>query len=286
MNYFLTTFALLIALKSVAQLSVGNQGMTILSATTLAVDGLTLTPTSTLTMANNSVQKSTTPVAGSPSINRLYRFDSPLLFSGTAGVNYLTEELNGFTESNLQLAYAPTANTTLTFTTGSTVNTTTHYVSNSLANKNLFVVSAGTLLSDLTPILYARPTTISGTSDVSVVVDVVEINSVATSGLFTVRITKDSRVSLTFPEEATSVNNRSVQNNAWQLNAPDANYYVLSTRYSVPAGDKLSFGLVGKLNPGATSGVLGISSIILPTTVREAKLTNNADADKIDYFQQ
>lgn len=286
MRYFLTIFTLLLAVKSIAQLSIGSQGMAVLSGTTLAVDGLTLTPTSTLTITNNSIQKSTTAVTGSPSIDRLYRFNSPLLFSGTAGVNYLTSELNGFTESDLQLAYTPTANATLTFTTGSTVSTTTHYVSNSLTNKNLFVVTAGTLLSDLTPILYARPSTLSGTSDISVVVDVVEINSVGTSGLFTVKITKDSRVSLTFPASATFVNNRPVQNGSWQFSGTDPNYYVLTTQYSVPAGDKLSFGLTGKLTPGATSGVLAVSSIILTTSIREAKLNNNADADKLDYFQQ
>lgn len=140
-------------------------------------------------------------------------------------------------------------------------------------------------LTDLTLLLYARPTSIHGTSTITVVVDVVEINSIASSGLFTVKITKDARVNLSFPTSATVINNRLVQNNVWTFNGNDPNYYTLSTSQSVEAGNKLSFGLTGELNPAATSGVLAISATLLPTGIIEAQQTNNADADKIDYFQ-
>ncbi|MBD2751289.1 hypothetical protein [Spirosoma validum] len=285
MKYYLTTLALLITLQVSAQLSVGSDGITILPGTTLAVDGLTLTPSTSLTFANNSIQRTSTPIAGDPSINRLYQFGTPILFSGTVGINYLPSELNGFFESTLQLAYAPAANTALTVTTSSTVNTTTDYVSNSLTNQTLFVVTAKAL-SDLTPLLYARPTTVSNASDVTLVVDVVELNAVASSGTFTVRVTKDAKVFLNFPANATQVGNRSVQNSAWTFSTTNPNYYILTTTQSVPAGDRLSFGLTGTLSPGATAGVVSVSSIILPTTTTEAKLTNNSDSDKIEYFQQ
>lgn len=285
MKYYLTTLVLLITLRVSAQLSVGNEGITILSGTTLTVDGLALTPSTNLTIANNTIQRTSTPIAGDPSINRLYQFSTPIIFSGTAGINYLTSELNGFTESTLQLAYAPAANTTLTVTTSSTVNTTTHYVSNTLTNQPLFILTAKAL-SDLTPLLYARPTTVSNTSDVTLVVDVIEINSVAATGTFTVRVTKDPKVVLTFSPSATRVGNRAVQNSAWTLSSTNPNYYTLTPSQGVAAGDILSFGLTGRLSPGATAGVISISSIILPETLTEARLNNNSDSDKIEYFQQ
>lgn len=137
---------------------------------------------------------------------------------------------------------------------------------------------------DLTPTLYARPSTVSGTGAVSIVVDMEEINSVATHGLLTVKITKDPNLTLTFPTSATLVNNRSVQNSSWQFSIADPDYYVLTTQQSVLAGDKLSFGLTGTLKPESTSGVLAISALVLSTDAQETKLTNNTDADKIEYF--
>ncbi len=283
MKYIFTIVSLLVALRVSAQLSVGSGGMTILPGTSLTVDGLTLIPANTLTIANNSIQETATPLTGNPSINRLYRFGSPLLFSGKAGITYLTSELNGYTESTLQLAYAPAANTALTVTTSSTVNASTNYVANTVTNKNLFVVTA-TALSDLTPLLYARPSTVTSTTTVSVVVDVLELNNVATRGNFIVKITKDPNVTLTFSPRVTVVNGRTVQNSAWNFNASDEDYYILTPTQSIDASDQLSFGLTGTLTPGATTGVLTISSTVIDTGLIETKLSNNTDADKIDYF--
>lgn len=140
-------------------------------------------------------------------------------------------------------------------------------------------------LPDLTPILYARPSTINNTTDISIVVDVVELNSKPTSGTLTVKITQDALANLTFPNSATSVGGRTVQNSAWTLDTSDPGYYTLTTTQAVAAGDKLSFGLTGTLTPGSTTGSLTISSVVVSSN-SESKLTNNNDADKVEYFQQ
>ncbi|MBD2754035.1 hypothetical protein [Spirosoma validum] len=139
---------------------------------------------------------------------------------------------------------------------------------------------------DLLPVLYARPSTQYSTTPFSVVVDVIELNSVATTGLITVKITKDLMINLTFNSGTSSVGGRSVQNNVWNFDASNPTYYVLTTTQAVAAGDKLSFGLDGLLTPNATAGVVTISSVILGGSGGEAKITNNIDADKIDYFPQ
>ena len=141
-------------------------------------------------------------------------------------------------------------------------------------------------VSDLTTIVYARPTILYGPTNLTVVVDVGEVNSVATSGSFSVRITKNTKVNLTFPESATLLNGRMVQNSAWTFNASNSGYYELTTSQSIAAKGRLSFGLIGVLSPGATTGTLSISSSLAPATLVEASQANNADADKIEYFQQ
>ena len=285
MKRILAFLTLFIAVRASAQLSVGSAGMTVLSGTTLTVDGLALTPANNLTIANNSIQRTTTPIANNPSINRLYQFSSPLLYSGRVQINYLPAELNGYNEPTLQLAYAPAANAALTVTTSSTVNTAGDYVINSVTNQSLYVVTA-TALSDLTPLLYARPSTVTSATTVSVVVDVLELNDVTTRGNFQVKISRDPTVTLSFNPSLTSLNGRIVQNQAWQFDNSDEDYYILTTTQGIAASDQLSFGLTGVLNPGSTTGVLTMSASVVGRGLIENRLGNNTDADKIDYFQR
>lgn len=284
MKLSLLFFALLLTMRVSAQLVVGSSGVNVLAGTSLTVGGITLTPSTTVALVNNGIQRTSTSLAGNSSINRLYQFKAPLLFSGKVGISYLPAELNGYKESTLQLAYAPSANTNLTVTTSSTVNLATHLVQNTLASQNLFVVTA-TALSDLTPTLYARPSLLYPNSPFSIVVDVEEINSVATQGTFRVRVTKDPSITLTFEAGLTSINGRAVQNSAWGFDDSDLNYYVLSTSQSIAAENTLSFGLTGTLTGKATSGVITVSSTVLPINLLEAKMSNNMDADKVEYFQ-
>ncbi|MBD2757418.1 beta strand repeat-containing protein [Spirosoma validum] len=142
-------------------------------------------------------------------------------------------------------------------------------------------------LPDLTPIVYARPSTVYGTTAMSVVVDVVEVLGVPTSGTIVVRVTKDSKVNLTFDPGATTINGRTVQNSLWTYDAvSDVNYYILRTSSIIFAGDKLSFGFTGTLAPGMTTGIITMSSVISGGSGGEVRVNNNSDADKIDYFQQ
>lgn len=139
---------------------------------------------------------------------------------------------------------------------------------------------------DLIPLLYTRPTGLYGQSPVTVVVDVLELNGVTSSGLITLKITQDSKLSLALSPTETTVNNRSVNNKVWQLSGPTNGYYVLKTSQPIPAGDKLSVGLRGTFTPGSSSGGLTVSGTLVGGSGGELRTTNNIDADKLDYFQQ
>ncbi|UFH56377.1 Ig domain-containing protein [Spirosoma sp. KNUC1025] len=140
---------------------------------------------------------------------------------------------------------------------------------------------------DLTPVLYARPSTLYGNAPLTVVVDVFELNGVATSGLITLRINKDPKVSLSLNNSLNSVGGRSVQNSVWSLDVDsDLDYYLLTTSQPIAGGNILSVGLSGQLNPGATSGLLTVSTVVAEGSGGEGNVTNNADADRIEYFQQ
>ena len=141
------------------------------------------------------------------------------------------------------------------------------------------------LAPDLVPLLYARPTSVYGPTSFSVVVELSELNGVGVSGPTTLRITKDSRLSLSLDVGLSRVGSRPVQNSQWQLDSSDPVYYILRTSQAFLPADRRAVGLTGTLSPRATSGQLAVSGLVV-TALGESSLLNNADSDKIDYFQQ
>jgi hypothetical protein len=286
MKYVIAILTLLMSLQASAQLSVGSAGMTVLSGTPLAVDGLSLMPSTSLSLANNTLQKSLSAVTGSPgSINPVYQFVTPIQFSGTAGVNYLPTELNGYSESSLQLAYSSAINTALTVTTASTVNAMTHYITNTLTSQPVAVVTASAL-PDLIPILSTLPATQYGTTNFTIVVDVYELNAAPTSAAVSVYIAKDPLVVLSFTSSSVLVGGKTVQNGSWSFDSTDGDFYILTTTAGITGKGHKSFGLTGVLTPGNTKGSLAITSTIAGVNGGELKITNNSDADKVDYFKK
>lgn len=138
---------------------------------------------------------------------------------------------------------------------------------------------------DLTLLLYARPSIHYGSSPFTVVVDVFALTPVVSSEPLTLRLTKDSKYAVSFPSSATLVGGKSVQNSAWSFDGvTDEGYYVLTRSGGMGSAGLVSVGLEAVLNPGATTGSLTVSGVL--GSVCERKLTNNSDADKIEYFQQ
>lgn len=159
-------------------------------------------------------------------------------------------------------------------------------VSQGSCSQSLTVGVSGIQLADLTPVLYARPSLVHGSSPLTVVVDVMELNSVATSGSLTVRLTKDPILTLSFDATLSSLDGRAVQNSVWRFSDADPDYYILTTAQPIAPGSQLSLGLSGRLVAGASTGVLTVSATVLAGTLMEGRLSNNTDADKVEYFQQ
>ncbi|WAC12761.1 T9SS type A sorting domain-containing protein [Dyadobacter pollutisoli] len=135
--------ALLPTFCAFGQMSAGTDGFFVAANTPVAIDGLTLNPTADFFIDSRTLVISPTAIPGTPpSITRVYNFSTPVDFVGNVGLFFQTPELNGNTESTLQVAYGSPFVTT----TGSTVNTITHYVSNNLA-----------ALTSLTSVTAAQP---------------------------------------------------------------------------------------------------------------------------------
>jgi hypothetical protein len=128
--------ALLCSFNARAQFSAGANGFYISAGTDVFIDGLTFRPAAPFNIQTKTLTISPAALPGNPpSIARVYTFDSPVTFVGRLGQFYLASELNGNTETMLQVAYQNVAPVT---TTGSVVNTTSHYIYNDLTTPVTF----------------------------------------------------------------------------------------------------------------------------------------------------
>ncbi|GAB4028899.1 hypothetical protein [Spirosoma gilvum] len=231
MRYYLLLITLLSALHASAQLTVGSQGMLVQANTSLTVDGLVLTPSVNLTLTNNTLQKTTTPVSMTPqaSISRVYQFSVAIPFSGTISFPYLTAELNGNTESRLKLAYANTPNGPVLNNPTSTLNTTTKIISTTFTSQNLALVMAASQYPDLSPTLILPDANFPVSSSRNFVINVFEGSGIATSqGIVAITLTAPAGYNLSFNNSLTSIavsggTTTTVNNSQWSVIQNTAN---------------------------------------------------------------
>ena len=133
------SYLLLLAMvpfTSRAQFTAGADGFVILDQTQVVLDRLTLRPTlGDVNIDNRTLTLSPTAIIGdpTPSINRVYTFSNPLPFSGVVGILFFTNELNGNTESDLEVSFTNTSLGTFEISTNSTNDLVLHHVYNTLA---------------------------------------------------------------------------------------------------------------------------------------------------------
>ncbi|GAB4021549.1 PQQ-dependent sugar dehydrogenase [Spirosoma koreense] len=153
----------------------------------------------------------------------------------------------------------------------------------SLGDGKLYQVSSPS--PDLSPVVYARPSSLVGTKPFTVVVDIFELNGVSTSGPIQVKVSKDANVSLSFNPMASTVGGRSVANNTWNFTGPLGGFYTLTTTKQLAPGEVLSFGLEGICSGRPVNGSFTLSSVIVAGSGGEGEVTNNTAANKVDYLQ-
>ncbi|MBD2757505.1 hypothetical protein [Spirosoma validum] len=260
------------------------------SVTVIGTNGCSQVASTTLTDDSQPIAITQQPANVSLTTGQTARFSASA--SGSAlSYQWQLDAGSGFVDLTNDATYAGVNSATL-----SVANTTTALSGNSYrvvitsgacsVTSTAASLTVNPLLTDLSPILYTQPFVLYGSGQLSVVVDVVELNGVASQGLITLKITQDAKLSLSLPANATSVGGRVVTNGVWQLSGPQNGYYTLTTSEPVAAGNRLSVGLVGQFSAGSSSGELTVSGTLVGGSGGEQKATNNIDADKIKYFQQ
>lgn len=122
-----------------AQFVTGN-GLYIEIGTVFSVDSLVFVPTEALNLGNNySLKVNYTAVPGNPnaSIKKTYVFNNPVNFEGNLGVIYNPSQLNGNTESLLEMANSFSDESAFVTMTGCTRDLGMHKVSKAVSGLDI-----------------------------------------------------------------------------------------------------------------------------------------------------
>ncbi len=205
----------------------------------------------TYTVNNGMVQTITSSATGSATVTRA---------TGVAG-NYMYKLLSATDNSGCRVEVNKEAIITVTDT-------------------------ATTTVPDLSIQLTVLPSIARGPSTLYCMVKVFEINNVATTAPITVFISKEDKAELVFDPLAKNVGNLfDVDNTIWTLNRnANAGYYMFKTTSLFPGESTIPFGFTLLFTPGQTSGHTGLTGIILSGSGGEQRVSNNVDAEGIDFF--
>lgn len=134
---------LVFAVRSNAQFVTGNS-LFVNIGTVFSVDSLVFVPTEGLNLGDDySLEVLHTAVPGNPkaSIKKTFSFNKPVNFHGSVGIIYAPSQLNGNTESLLELANSWSDQSAFVTMTGSTRDLGMHYVSKDVSDLDLRILT-------------------------------------------------------------------------------------------------------------------------------------------------
>lgn len=142
------------------------------------------------------------------------------------------------------------------------------------------------IVRELVPDLIARvtmgPLIITGTSDIYTIVEVREINNIATTGNIVVILPKNAAIATSFTPGAATVGGLPVENSQWTFSS-ETGYWKWETSSVIPANGRLRFGVVLTYTPGFSSGTVSPTFTIVGGSGGEENILNNSDSDQIVY---
>jgi len=148
------------------------------------------------------------------------------------------------------------------------------------------ILSVSTCAPDLATTLIVTPNISHGITIFDVIIKITELNSVNTNGNISVNIPVDSRWTLDggFDNTLTILDGMPLNNDDWSYSS-DATNHSFSSSVPIAAGGYSTIGFSITFNPDTNRGLYTITSQLVSGSGGEERATNNADSERLDYFQ-
>ncbi len=153
------------------------------------------------------------------------------------------------------------------------------------ANATIYILVSPLLPRDLAPNITALPNIMHGTTDFFVTVKTGELLGNPTDGSeILIRIPKDPKVSFTWEPTATMIGFTPVSNSSWTYDGSNPFFHVFKTNIVIAGGGFSTFGFLATFTPGQTQGKFTLSAALNSGSGGENNVSNNQDAESLDYF--
>lgn len=142
---------------------------------------------------------------------------------------------------------------------------------------------------DLTPVTTLVPGNIAGPSAIQVAIKINEVNNNDTDGSpITVRVPSDPRLTFAWDPSLMMAASIPLENTKWDYLGD--NGIVHTWRFTgpgvlIPGNGSSPFGFEGQYDPQSTDGQTTLTATIIPFSGGECNLANNADSERLVYFE-
>jgi len=141
-----------------------------------------------------------------------------------------------------------------------------------------------TSVSDLSNVATVIPNTANGITSSVWNVKIQELGNKTTSGIVTIVIPKDSRLSFTFDSDATMIGQFAVDNSLWDYDESNTSFHIWTSSEPISKLGSSGFGFNAEYDPQGTSGIVSYSMTIISGSGGETDATNNIDSETILYY--
>ncbi len=139
--------------------------------------------------------------------------------------------------------------------------------------------------SDLSPVITATPSIVSGMTNLNLTIKINEINNVNTEGIIRVYVPVDPRITFDYDSNLTTVGFSTVNNNKWTYQGNNGLFHTFQTEEMISASGYSTIGLIAMFNPQNGEGKTTITTTIKPYDGGDCKVNNNSDSEFIDFFK-
>jgi|GEM_PF-4508425 len=139
--------------------------------------------------------------------------------------------------------------------------------------------------ANLTPVMFVLPSSLQGPSNVGVVVKVSETENFNTDGSsIKVNVPSDPRLTFSYDPTLTFVALQQVNNSLWTYLGDNGVIHQFEYTGPLSALSTVSFGVNAMYDPQGTDGQTTITATVVPFSGGECYVTNNVDAELLEYF--
>ena len=128
------------------------------------------------------------------------------------------------------------------------------------------------------------PSTVVGQQEQIYVLSIQEINDVSTNQTITIALPKDSKLTIDWQENLSSLENWSLDNASWLYDDTHPSFHIWQYNGVLDSSSNSSLGFFATYSPNVSSGIAPFTATLISGSGGESNSSNNIDVETLNYF--